>query len=455
MYDIFYVSKKTINDNDWNAIRLKYPTIKKLENVNSFDQIKQKAFTKMFWVIWDDVILDDSFDLLSYRATEWDDQYVHIFLNGEFNDGICLFPKCLTISNKEFSHRFFIAKKDIPIQASKPKPYDIFNIDTYEDYKNAIEQSSTEMFWIIPAEVTPLDTFKFDMYFSHHNVYDRNVNHVFKHLFRGETTYNGIMLMSTNAVISKRELEFRFLIEKKEYDIVASTHRMYDIVFISYYEPNADQNYQQLLDTIGNIDRKIYRINGIKGIHQAHIEAAKLATTDMFWVVDGDAQIVNDFNFDYVVSRYERNIVHVWKSQNPVNSLIYGYGGVKLLPRNLTLAMDVTTPDMTTSISKLFKAMPAISNITAFNTDPFNSWKSAFRECVKLSSKAIVRQDDIETQERLDIWCTVGTDQDAINGACAGREYGTANKNNLEALQKINDFDWLKEKFNEQRRATA
>jgi hypothetical protein len=35
----------------------------------------------------------------------------------------------------------------------------------------------------------------------------------------------------------------------------------------------------------------------------------------------------------------------------------------------------------------------------------------------------------------------------AIAGAIAGREYGTANIGNLEALTKINDFVWLREKF--------
>ena len=29
-----------------------------------------------------------------------------------------------------------------------------------------------------------------------------------------------------------------------------------------------------------------------------------------------------------------------------------------------------------------------------------------------------------------------------------GRDYGLANRTNLEALSKINDFDWLKERFN-------
>jgi hypothetical protein len=106
---------------------------------------------------------------------------------------------------------------------------------------------------------------------------------------------------------------------------------------------------------------------------------------------------------------------------------------------------------MTTSISSKFKAMPAVSNITAFNTDEFNTWKSAFRECTKLSSKIIDRQKDDETAERLQIWCSVGKDKPfgeyAIAGALAGKEFGEANRGNLTELKKINDFDWLKEQY--------
>jgi hypothetical protein len=113
--------------------------------------------------------------------------------------------------------------------------------------------------------------------------------------------------------------------------------------------------------------------------------------------------------------------------------------------------MDTSKPDMTTSISSLFKAMPEISNITAFNVDAFNTWKSAFRECVKLASKTIDRQDDADTTYRLNVWCTRGIDRqfgrEAIEGAVQGKQYGLENKNNNEALKMINDFDWLRERF--------
>lgn len=222
---------------------------------------------------------------------------------------------------------------------------------------------------------------------------------------------------------------------------------MYDIVFISYQEPNAEENWQRLKYRFPFAKR----VHGVKGIHRAHIAAANKCFTSMFWVVDGDAVILDDFNFDYTPTYLD--YVYVWRSQNPVNDLQYGNGGVKLLPRHLVEKMDTSNPDMTTSISTKFKPVLEVSNITAFNTDPFNTWKSAFRECCKLSSKVIDRQKTDETDERLSAWCTKGSDKPfgkfAIAGALAGAQYGSLYAGNLEMLKQINDFDWLREKFKE------
>ena len=172
----------------------------------------------------------------------------------------------------------------------------------------------------------------------------------------------------------------------------------------------------------------------------------------MFWIVDADAIIMDDFNFDYIVPEHQLDHVHVWRSQNPINDLVYGYGGIKLFPRKLTIGMDINKPDMTTSITNKFKAMPQISNITAFNTGEFETWKSAFRECCKLSSKVIDRQKDKETDNRLHTWCTIGDHRPfgkhALRGAKAGMAYGVRNQGNIESLKKINDFNWLQEQFN-------
>ena len=224
---------------------------------------------------------------------------------------------------------------------------------------------------------------------------------------------------------------------------------MYDIIFISYNEPNAEENFVNLYErfnSVGLFGERIKRVKNVKGIHNAHKKAASIANTDYFFVVDGDAVIVDDFNFDYKTE--DKDTVHVYRCMNPINDLIYGYGGVKLFPTWLAQNMDTSTNDMTTSISKNFKVLNEISNITAFNTDPFNTWKSAFRECAKLSSKTIERQKEEETNERLKTWTTVGHDRQygeyALAGATAGMEFGLSRRADLGL---INNFEWLQEQF--------
>jgi hypothetical protein len=222
---------------------------------------------------------------------------------------------------------------------------------------------------------------------------------------------------------------------------------MYDIFFISYNELNADQNYALLKQRFPLAQR----VHGVKGIQQAHIKAATQSLTKMFWVVDADAVIEPSFDFSFQAETDAQQAVYVWKSRNPINELEYGYGGVKLLPKRLTMNMDPNRVDMTTSISNDFRGIQQVSNVTKFNTDPFNTWKSAFRECVKLSSKVIDRQEDKETEKRLLIWCTVGDDKPfgeyAIAGALAGRVYGTDNRGNSDTLRLINNFEWLRLTF--------
>lgn len=546
MYDIFYISKQLTKTDEFLNLKSRFPIIKL---VDSFDAARNKCVTNFFWVIWDDLMIEDSFKF-DYVPDAWSLDYIHTFLNRASYDGVVLVPKTAPVSKKEIEYRFFVKTKPVEIIASLPKRYEIFTVDTYEEYLHAIENSKTELFWATSRNIKIKEDFDFDFYFTHENLYDRHENHAFIHSVDDEEYYNGLFLLSTRNKVSKKEIDFRFLVNRKEWNIVASgpliydkfavstysdyvnafetsntemfwiipeyvsihpefkfdayfTHdsvferginhsylngnyydgitlcskqsqiskrefdymhiinkkevpiiasdpKKYDVVFISYNEPNADLNYENLKKVVPNAKR----VHGVQGIHAAHIEAAKLCSTEMFWIVDGDATIYDGFTFNYQVPRWDKETVHVWRSINPVNDLIYGYGGIKLFPRMLTLGMNTLTTDMTTSISKKFKAISDVSNITSFNTDPFNTWKSAFRECVKLSSRIIDRQKDDETLERLTVWKTVGHDRQygkyAIDGAIQGELFGTTNRTDPDKIKLINDFKWLEEIFNEQ-----
>ena len=448
MYDIFYASRGEIIDLKWNSFKTKYPTAQKVENVKSFDQIKALSFTKLFWIIWDEFAINESFDLTEYSATKWDDMYIHMFRAGNYFPGICLFPRSSKISQEEFDNFQFSNIKLVDISASTLLPFNTYANLTYSEYLNICRNSAGSMFWIIWNDVEILDNSIFTDYFNVESACNRFSNHVFKSLHGSvELHTTDVVLFSKTKIISEREYNHKFLLDAEYHDKLLSKAKPYDRVFISYNEPNAEENFIAILSKFPGT----LRVDKVTGIHNAHIEAAKLCDTDMFWVIDGDAQLVDNFDFSYVPALHETDIVHVWESVNPINQLTYGYGGVKLLPRKLTLSMDVNSTDMTTSISSKFKAMPVLSNVTAFNTDPYSTWRSAFRECVKLSSKIINGQVSAETEHRLNTWCTTGEDtvygKYAIAGAISGKHFGELHKNNSDMLKKINDFKWLHDQW--------
>jgi len=214
--------------------------------------------------------------------------------------------------------------------------------------------------------------------------------------------------------------------------------RQLDVVFISYKEPNAEENWQRLLTFAPNAKR----IAGVTGILNAHKAAAKLATTDMFYVVDGDAWLVDNWTFDFQPSLYDRDCVYVWNSINPINSLTYGYGGVKLFPTSLLKRTTKWGTDLTTSVSNKFKIIDQISNETRFNASEFDTWRSAFRECAKLAVKT-----DNESKHRLSKWLTINMDADftdwAKKGAMQGRDYALKNP----TINRVNDYEWLEQQF--------
>jgi hypothetical protein len=224
---------------------------------------------------------------------------------------------------------------------------------------------------------------------------------------------------------------------------------MLDVIFLSYNEPNKEENWKKLL----TIAPWAHRVDGIDGIPHAHVEAAKKARTNNFYVVDGDSEII-DFDFSYHPPRELQNSTHVWRCKNAVNSLIYGYGGLKLFPRKAVLAINPdTVVDFTTSVGDTFTVMKDCVSITRFNTGPFEAWKSGFRECAKLQSEIIRKNKADQNEKRIEIWCTEGKDKPfgewAITGAIAGKEFGEKYKNSSEMLAKINDFSWLRDLFEE------
>lgn len=283
-----------------------------------------------------------------------------------------------------------------------------------------------------------------------------------------------------------------------------------DVFFLSNGESNADENWQRL----HAVCPRAKRIDGVKGLFQAHQACAQASSTENFWVVDADAWILDGFDFSYVPQdvmhwdHAEKDCVLIWPARNPVNGLEYGYGGIKMFPRRPFLDNRAWNIDLSTTIATVSVLMSPTACETRFNASAESAWIGAFRECAKLASLHSVKQrirlvedrilekfDGIETTikqnatwtkeqrnnyrntqhiiilestkqardlfshwseieqnlDRYGAWTRYGWHEKngryVILGAREGARYGLINSDDVEAMNKINDWHWLKDQY--------
>ena len=425
---------------------------------STYERLSGMSKLDMYWVVDAFTQVNQDFDF-SFYPTQWDKNNVHVFSTdeGEYRN-IRLVPKNAFIDNnytdKEIANNSFKNLKEINIIGSVKPKWPIIRLESFnlKEFKDKIKEIKEPFVWTIDPDVKENISLLNSGFMP--IITDVDKIHCWQKQNPVNTKvhgYGGVRLWPTSIDfdnIKSSELKlnrFKKLQYVKEF---GSTSKAFDIIFLSYNEPNAEVNFRRLQDHIRSINGtlKLIWIRNIKGIFDAHQIAATRVSTKMFWVVDADAQLMPNFDFSYIPDVYDEEVVHVWGSKNPINDLEYGYGGVKLFPTELVLKANSWGMDFTTGLSNRFKSLPETSCITKFNTDAFSTWRSAFRECVKLTIN-----NDEESRQRLDAWInTKGTEEftdEAVKGATEGNQFALANKDNLEQLNKINDFDWLEEYY--------
>lgn len=199
-----------------------------------------------------------------------------------------------------------------------------------------------------------------------------------------------------------------------------------DIFYISYDEPNCEENWADLLNKVPWAKR----IHGVKGFDAAHKAAANQSETDRFITVDGDNIVSSNF-FDAVldlpdVDRDGNDLsqsVLSWNGKNVLNGLVYGNGGVKCWPTDY--AKTIETHEAATDGEGMefcwklnyLQLNDTFSEIHQ-TTTPYQAFRAGFREGVKLSLDRGKRVPASKfaadiwygNLNRLAIWCNIGAD---------------------------------------------
>jgi hypothetical protein len=215
-----------------------------------------------------------------------------------------------------------------------------------------------------------------------------------------------------------------------------------DIVFIDNGEPNANDNYNHMIEVASLTWRnRIHRSSGVNGRVAAYHAAAEMSTTPWFFAVFAKLRVEKTFDWLWQPDRMQEPKHYIFHARNPVNGLEYGHQAMIAYNKKLVLANTGTGLDFT--LDSAHEVVPILSGTAEYVDTPWMAWRTAFRECIKLCG-----QTDVESEYRLNRW--LGPIPEAIInsewsrwGAEDAVEYYKEVNGDIEQLRKSYDWDWL------------
>ena len=374
-------------------------------------RIIQKAKTEYVWVVSDLCDYTD-FDF-TWQPVPWEADQIHCWASGD----------------QQYGDTFLI-----PVSAFKGQAEDLKVLGWYKHinwHKDGVKRTTLgNMYnWYHFSDA------RFEFY---PNLWEKRILHSF-----GK---NGSVLLVPNdckSHFSTQYYDYPYILRHTDWNV---TEKPQDIVLISYDEKNADLNY----DILKKQQPRTKRLHGVKGMENALYEAAKLSDTDWFFAVFAKTRLHENFDFSYLPDRLQGDKHYIFNCKNTVNQLEYGHMGVILYHKQMVLdSHNYDNLGLDYTMSHRHDVVPEVSCYGEFNTSPFETWRSAFRETIKLSQQ-LDESPTIETRYRLKVWCNDAEGEFAqycIDGANHGVEFYNLHKDNMIELKKTFRWDWLQNYF--------
>ena len=210
-----------------------------------------------------------------------------------------------------------------------------------------------------------------------------------------------------------------------------------DFVYISFKEPNKEQNWADLKNKVPWAKR----VDGVVGFDNAHKAAADVAETEFFISVDGDNVMDESFllqTLDW--SKTNKKAVHRWRARNNINGLVYGNGGLVGWSKQTCLQMR-THENADTEENQIdfcwgvpHENLHNCYSTTVINASQQQAFVAGYREGVKMSTHkgnpipANKFHEMWPTNLRiLTTWCTIGADVELGKYAMLGARMGCFN----------------------------
>ena len=435
--DIFYMDfMNTGSLADLDLLKETWPNIKSTRYVDShlnvFKRIVNLATTEYVWII--SSLCDYAAFDFTWHPAQWTEEMVHVFPSG----------------NQKRGDTFYIHVESFKRQMAELELLDWFNVINYCDRMRVERHSMPRCEYNSDTLVDEIKKFEFTgPYALFTNQQDLSV--YYQPCLWSEKDRSIETFTRSHAVcVVPRDVKAHLQSQVYDYPYVKGEEQQYftekqlDIIYISNGESNSEEMYEHLVRVAG---REVKRVQNVNGRNNAFKQAAEISSTPWFFKIPAKLKMDEKFDWNWQPDYFQEPKHYIFHARNPLNGLVYGHQAAVLFNKRLVLETDTTELDFT--LSKAHEVIPICNAVAEFNADPWMTWRTAFREVIKLKHFSVI-SPSVETDYRLKTWLTKAEGEHAewcLRGAADAVEYYTSVNGNYTALMLTYEWDWLKTYF--------
>ena len=453
LHNIYYVDHgNPTSRHQYEYLRTQHPDIvmtRFVDNyLDTFKRIMTTAETEYVWIV-NGVCDYTQFDF-TWQPEPWQKEMIHVFPSGMEDRG----------------DTFYIHVESFKKQMIELDLLDWFNVINY-CHDQVVERFDAPVHYYDTDDlVTEIKNYKFETpYVTFTNQKDIQIviapclwtkkDRVVQRLSRAGATC--VVPRDIKADLKTQIYDYPFISDKKpilnEYYEGHSSPGL-DIVYISNGEPDEERWYDHLCY---QSNHQAKWVRGVNGRTAAYQEAARQSSTPWFFAVFAKLEVLgNQFPwYEWMPDYFQEPKHYIFNSRNPVNGLEYGHQGI--IAYNKRLVLENNEPGIDFTLSQPHESVPILSGIAHYNQSEWMTWRTAFREVVKLKH-FMATDPTVETEDRLRIWSDenylkhVEFAEWSVRGALDAVAYYNEVGGDYAKLKLSFEWAWLQERFNSSKR---